>query len=397
MENKKILVDLFQAYYDARKNKRNTQNQLNFEINLEANIIELRQELISWKYEVWISVYFIQNNPVKREVFAGNFRDRVIHHIIFNYISPIFEKDFIYDSYSCRVWKWTLFWIKRVEKFIRSCSENYSEDCYILKLDISGYFMSINKDILYKKIENTLIARDKKSFISTEFLLNLIKKVIYNNPTKNAIFKGNKDDYIWLPKNKSLFFASDGCWLPIWNLTSQLFSNIYLSDFDKFVKHKLSQDSKESGLFYGRYVDDFVLMHQDKNYLKYCQKEIDIFLKNELKLTLHPNKIYLQHYSKWVLFLGSFIKPYRTYLKNKTKWNIFQKIEILNKQIRENKGKRTNILKQNFRQTINSYIWLIKWNSSYKLRKKILLKQVSAYFWNYFYISSWYMKVVKKK
>jgi hypothetical protein len=163
------------------------------------------------------------------------------------------------------------------------------------------------------------------------------------------------------------------------------------------VKHKLSPDSLESGLFYGRYVDDFILIHKDKNYLKYCQKEIEIFLKNELKLTLHPNKIYLQHYTKWVLFLGSFIKPYRNYLKNKTKGNIYDKIQILNNEIRENKGKRTDILKQNFRQTINSYLWLIKYYKTYKLRKKILFKQVSAYFWNYFYMSSWYMKVVKKK
>ncbi|NDK09061.1 RNA-directed DNA polymerase, partial [Candidatus Gracilibacteria bacterium] len=109
LNKQKIIQDLFQAYYDARKNKRNTLNQLDFEFNLESNLINLGEDLISGKYEVGRSIYFIQNHPVKREVFAGDFRDRVVHHLIYNYISPIFEKEFIYDSYSCRVGKGTSF------------------------------------------------------------------------------------------------------------------------------------------------------------------------------------------------------------------------------------------------------------------------------------------------
>ncbi|MDD3303240.1 MAG: reverse transcriptase domain-containing protein [Candidatus Gracilibacteria bacterium] len=160
LNKQKLLYDLFQAYYDARKNKRNTLNQLDFEFNLEENLINLGEELFSGKYEVGRSIYFIQNHPVKREVFAGDFRDRVVHHLIYNYISPIFEKEFIYDSYSCRKGKGTSLGIKRVSKFIRSCSENYTKDCYVLKLDISGYFMSINKDILFEKIERVLKKKD---------------------------------------------------------------------------------------------------------------------------------------------------------------------------------------------------------------------------------------------
>lgn len=97
---KEILIyDLFQAYYDARKNKRNTINQLDFEVNLEENIINLYEELSSWNYEVWKSIYFIQKYPVKREIFAWNFRDRIVHHLVYNYISPIFEKDKIMYDY----------------------------------------------------------------------------------------------------------------------------------------------------------------------------------------------------------------------------------------------------------------------------------------------------------
>ncbi len=388
MNEKQILYDLFQAYYDARKNKRNTLNQLDFEYNLESNIIKLWQEIISWTYEVGRSIYFIQEKPVKREIFAWDFRDRIVHHLVYNYISPIFEKDFIYDSYSCRVWKWTSFGIKRVQKFIRSCSENYTKDCYILKLDISGYFMSMNKDILWEKIEKIFGTGTFKEY---QYLKTIIQKIIYNDPTKNSIFKWKKRDYLWLPKNKSLFFAKPNCWLPIWNLTSQLFSNIYLSDFDKFIKNKLSCK------YYWRYVDDFVIVHEDKEFLVSLIPKISNYLKIELWLTLHPKKIYLQYYSKGILFLGNFIKPYRIYAWKRVKINIYNKINLLNQKIRQNNWKMDKFLKQDFRQTFNSYLWLIKHQNSYNLRKNFLLNKISNYFWNEFYISNWYTKVTTKR
>ncbi len=390
MQNKQLLYDLFEAYYDCRKNKRNTTNSIHFELNYESNIIKLWQDILNDRYEIWKSIAFIVEKPVKREIFAWDFRDRIIHHYVINKLNLYFEKYFIFDSYSCRVWKWTLFWIKRVEKFIRSCSENYTKDCYVLKLDIQWFFMSIDKDILYKKLKEFISCSEWLQSVTTELITWLVEKIIYNDSTKSCIIKWNSLDWQGLPKSKSLFFTKGNTGLPIWNLTSQVFANFYLDKLDKFIKQKLKIK------YYGRYVDDMVLVHKDNEYLKYCKKEINLFLINELKLTLHPNKIYLQHYSKWVLFLWSYIKPYRNYLRNKTKWNIFQKIQVLNNVITENKWKMNNNISQKFRQTINSYIWLIKWNNSYKLRKKILLNQVSVYFWNYFYVSDWIRKVVKK-
>jgi hypothetical protein len=415
LDKQKIILDLFQAYYDARKNKRNTLNQLDFEFNLESNLINLWEELINDKYEVWRSIYFIQNHPVKREVFAWSFRDRVVHHLIYNYISLIFEKEFIYDSYSCRIWKWTSFGIKRVNRFIRSCSENYTKDAYVLKLDISGYFMSINKDILFEKIEKVLknnkiqwifpSSREwqninpgwqtKKEFY--DFLLNLIYKVIYNDCTKNSIFKWKREDYIWLPKNKSLFFGKPNCWLPIWNLTSQLFSNIYLSDFDKFVKQELSPDTIKSGLFYWRYVDDLIIINQDKDFLVWVIEKIKNHLNDKLWLTLHPDKIYLQHYSKWVLFLWSYIKPYRNYIRKRTVWYFYWKVQQLNTELKNNDFNLDDKISRDFLSIINSYLGMMGHYKSYKIRKKILLNQVSVYFWKYFYVSDWFGKAGKKK
>ena len=395
LNNKKLLYDLFQSYYDARKNKRNTLNQLDFEFNLETNLIELYEELINWTYEVWKSIYFIQNYPVKREIFAWDFRDRVVHHLIYNYIAPIFEKEFIYDSYSCRNWKWTSFWVKRLQKFIRSCSNNYTEDCYILKLDISWYFMSINKNILFEKIEK-ILNKNLSPFggkypQGDRGILNLIKKIIFNDCTKKSIFKWKKQDYVWLPKNKSLFFAKPLCWLPIWNLTSQLFSNIYLKDFDKYMKNELKIK------YYGRYVDDFFIIHKDKKYLLSLIKKIENYLKTNLELTLHPNKIHLQHYSKWILFLWVFVKPYRTYIRKRTIWYFYEKIQALNKMLVNNDFKLENILKQDFLSIINSYLWFLKHHKSYKIRKKLLQNNVDDFFWEYFYIDRDYLVVKRKK
>jgi len=382
LDTKQLLYDLFQAYYDARKNKRNTLNQLDFEFQLEKNIIELYEELITWNYKVGKSIYFIQNHPVKREIFAWNFRDRVIHHLIFNSISPIFEKEFIYDSYSCRTWKWTSLWVARVKKFIRSCSENYTQDAYILKLDISWYFMSIDKDILFQKIQRVLDARRDVLKIEYDFIINLIHIVIYNDPTLNSIFKWKKADYRWLPKNKSLFFAKSNCGLPIWNLTSQLFSNIYLHEFDRFIKHELSIK------YYGRYVDDFVIIHPDKEYLKKIIWEIQMYLHIHLWLSIHPKKIYLQHFSKWVWFLWVIIKPYRTYIRKRTLWNFYSKIQAVNTQLEKNNFQIDRRMKQDFLSMMNSYLWFLKHHKSYKIRSKICYRFIYSLWENHFHINN---------
>lgn len=151
-----LLIDLFRAYYDARRNKRTTANALKFELDYESNIIRLYEEIMDGTYEISQSICFISFDPVQREIFAGDFRDRIVHHLIFNYTSPIFERIFINDVYSCRTGRGTSYGIQRLDHHIRSCSRNYMEDCFVLKLDISGYFMSMDHSILYRKIEAVL-------------------------------------------------------------------------------------------------------------------------------------------------------------------------------------------------------------------------------------------------
>ena len=135
--NRQLLYDLFQAYYNARTNKRNTKSALAFERNYESNLFCLYEEIINRKYKIKPSVCFINYSHVKREIFAADFRDRIVHHLIYNYISPVFERIFINDSYSCRTGKGTSYGINRLQYFIKSCSDNYNKPCFILKLDIN--------------------------------------------------------------------------------------------------------------------------------------------------------------------------------------------------------------------------------------------------------------------
>lgn len=316
------IEDLFQAYFNARKNKRNTINALQFEYNYESELFRLYKEIEERHYFPQNSICFINEYPVKREVFAADFRDRVVHHLIYNYIWHIFERLFIYDSYSCRPGKGTLKGIRRLDHFIRSCSQNYKEDCYILKMDIAGYFMNIDKIILYRELENVL-SRYRQFIeiqgISLDLLLYLIRKVVFDDPTKNCCIKGCIKDWEGLPKDKSLFYSGQEKGLPIGNLTSQLFSNVYLNEFDHYMKYFLGCR------YYGRYVDDFFVISRDKEFLQEVKKLADEFLKEKRCLMLHKKKVYFQHYSKGVTFLGAWVKPHRIYIKNKTKGN-FHKV-----------------------------------------------------------------------
>ena len=387
---KQLLYDLFQAYYTARKNKRSTVNALKFEMYYESKLFQLYDEIKNRKYEVSPSICFMSFEPVQREIFAGDFRDRIVHHLIYNYISPLFERLFIHDNYSCRVGKGTSYGIKRLDYFIRSCSRNYRQDCYILKLDIEGYFMSIERSILYEKIEKVLRRFAEVANFDIELVLDLIRKVIFHDDRKHCIIKGAKEDWKGLPKSKSLFYSEENRGLPIGNLTSQLFGNVYLNDFDHFIKYHLGIK------YYSRYVDDFVIVHPDKEYLKSTIPILREYLKTHLLLELHPKKIYLQHFSKGVNFLGTAIKPYRIYIGNRTKGSFYKKIQYWNNLLIGKQYKLNKEDEKQFLSTMNSYLGIMQHYNTYKLRKKMLTQNLSGYFWKYVYISNNYGKLAAK-
>jgi hypothetical protein len=359
-----FLTALTTAYFDARRHKRWKTNTLQFSQRTEDNLFRLAGDLRNRTYQIKPSLCFIALSPVKREIFAGDFRDRIIHHLIFNELNFYYDRLFINDCYSCRKNRGTDYGIKRLSDFTKKASQNYRRPAYLLKLDISGYFMNIDRRRLYQKNKYLIKRFFRAEPEKVNLLLYLLKIVIFNDPTKNCRQRGPFSDWDGLPKNKSLFNAPAGRGLPIGNLTSQLFGNVYLNDFDHFVKAQLKCR------YYGRYVDDMVFVSANEEFLKSLIPKINDYLKNKLGLALHPRKIYLQPYQNGLKFLGTFIKPHRIYIGSRIKSNFYKKIKLLDSEPRRQ-------LTQKNPAFLNSYLGLMKKYQTYNLRQKIMTGQTT--------------------
>jgi RNA-directed DNA polymerase len=311
----------------------------------------------------------------------------VVHHLIINKLNPLFEKAFIYDSYACRKGRGTHFGIQRIDRFIRQCSLNYTRDCYVLKLDIQGFFMVIDKRILWATLRELITTHYQQA--DKESLLLLCNKIITNNPMKNCIIKGKRSNWNDLPPDKSLFYSAPGCGLPIGNLSSQIFANVYLSALDHYIKHDL-------GLrYYGRFVDDFVLVHEDSHYLASLLPRIGDFLKSKLKLTLHPRKIYLQHYSKGAPFLGVVLKPHCVYAGRRIKGNFYDAITKHIAVVKDHKPTKEEQMA--FLCSINAYLGILSRYQTYRPRRSMLKKHLSIWWWNLMFFSNGCAKLVAKQ
>jgi len=324
--------DLFQAYLDARRHKRNRKYQRDFESNLDANLDSLCQELYSRTYKPLASECFIITDPKKREVFAAAFRDRIVHHLYYNYVHRMFERTFIHDSYSCIKGRGTHYGIKRLETHIRKESQNYSQPCYVLKMDIRGYFMHINRNRLLEICMSTIDRMSKHKvgkyrtdtwaeIIDIGFVKYLTREIVLLDCTLNCKIIGRPSDWDGLDESKSLFASDSGCGLPIGNLTSQLFSNVYLGVLDQYMKRSLHCRH------YGRYVDDFYVVSSDRHFLHYITGRVRAFLTQVLGLELHSGKLRIDSVKYGVQFLGAFLKPWRKYISNESLHHMLPKLK----------------------------------------------------------------------
>ncbi len=328
----RVLEDLLLAYRSASKHKRWKRDCLLFDFDYEAELCDLARQIISFSYEIRPSTCFIVSEPVHREVIAANFRDRVVHHYICHYLEPYLERLLISDCYSCRKGRGTSYGVNRLEHHIRSASENYTQECYVLQLDISAYFMSINKHLLLAKAKELMRfieqeKRLKQTFVQEEekhqYILYLLELLIMHDSYATACYVGDRKLQRQIPKSKSLAYAELDCGLPIGNLTSQLFSNLYLNDFDHYVKRVLKVKH------YGRYVDDFYLIDSDQYLLRSLIPIIRDYLKERALLTLHPRKIKLQEVKKGIRFLSVHLKPHRRYISKGLRKRLYLKIKAL--------------------------------------------------------------------
>lgn len=316
-----LLKELWSAYDSARKGKRHTFDEHNYELNAMENTLDLRDCILRRYYEPSRGVAFIVRDPVIREIVAAPFRDRVVHHFLFNTCADWWDRRFIADSYSCRKGKGTLYGQKRLARHLRQVTAGYTIPAYAVKLDIQGYFMSLNHSKLYARVlwgldqqfhHNPDIDNDPDIRCHPDdrerlydILRYLWRKIIYDKPMEDIAIRGKHSDWNKLPANKSLFNQPAGRGIVIGNLTSQLLSNIFLDQLDRFVTFDLGYKH------YGRYVDDFFILvpMEKRNQLLRDIKVIEKYLRTELKLTLHPKKQFKQPAERGIPFIGAVIYP----------------------------------------------------------------------------------------
>ena len=333
LSREQLLHDLYRAYRRARLHKVCSTDQQHFELHLDEELVSLTNELHNRTYKLSPSICFIVRDPKQREVFAANFRDRVVHHLYYAYTHLLFERTFIADSYSCIERRGTHYGISRLAHHIRSESHNNRQTCYILKVDIKGYFMHINRQKLFTLCTQTLEKhrkrrmQDGKPWDAThdyDLVCYLTKLFTLQDSLQGCQRRGNPEDWKGLPPSKSLFFSAEGCGLPIGNLTSQLFSNVYMNEFDHYCKRILQCRH------YGRYVDDAYVVSHDKQWLKSLVPLMRKFLSAELGLQLHPQKTRIDNNFLGVSFLGAYLKPWRTYVRHDTVQRMKRKVRALN-------------------------------------------------------------------
>jgi len=318
-------TNALKAYLDCRQNKRKTINALKFEMNLEHNLSELLLELQNRTYLPGRSICFVVTKPKPREIFAAEFCDRVVHHILINQVQKIWEeKIFIDDSYACRPDKGNHYGVKRLQKYAK-------EFRYFGSFDIANFFGSIDKSVIYESFAKVIIAINRPDWWKDEVLW-LARTIIFHNPASNYHYKGDSKLQDLVPAYKSLIHKDGMTGMPIGNLTSQFLANVYLNELDQFVTKTLGAKG------YGRYVDDFVVFSNSRDELCNWRDQISEFLHTKLHIKLHPKKQQIQPTSHGIPFVGYFIKPWGVTvrrnvvktLKNKIYgWNMSKDIEAM--------------------------------------------------------------------
>lgn len=306
--------NLLLAWQEFVKGKRNKKDVQIFQFNLMDNILQLHQDLKNRTYKHGGYQEFKINDPKLRTIHKASVRDRLLHHAVYRRLYPFYDKTFIANSFSCRNNKGTHKALKRFKESTNIASKNNTKTCWVLKCDIKKFFVSID--------QQTLMGILKLRLSRDNLIVELLREIIFS-------FKPNG--------------------LPLGNLTSQLFANIYLNEFDQFVKHELKIK------YYIRYADDFVILSEDKKYLQNLIPKIQEFLKNELKLQLHPNKVFVKTISSGVDFLGWVNFVDHRVLRTKTKKRMLKKIK-----------KNSSV------ETLNSYLGLLKHGNADKIKSRLI-------------------------
>ena len=334
LTRQQLLLDLHKAYEDASRGKHGKPYVREFERHLEKELSDLRDELWNGTYKPSRAKCFPIHDPTMREVIAAQFRDCTVNHLYHNYTEALFERTFIADTYACIRGRGTHYGIDRLKRHIRSASRNYTVPCYCLQMDISGYFIHIQRSLLCaaveRKVKRMAGRRMAKDFperwcdvLDVPFVLYLSRVLCLHNPVEDCVVLGSPAEWAGLPDSKSMRKAEPGRGVAIGNLDSQQFSNVFLDALDRFAKRRLHVRH------YGRSVDDFYALGPSKKALRRVARRIGGFLKKVLDLEVNAKKTRIRNVLDGVRFLGQFILPHSSHVISGTFRRMRQKRDAL--------------------------------------------------------------------
>jgi RNA-directed DNA polymerase len=335
---------LYWAWRKARRNKRYTHSAAMFERDLDAELLSLYRELGSETYQPGEYVHFVVHEPKRRLISAAPFRDRVAHHALISVLEPIYERKFIFDSYANRVGKGTHAALDRCTHFMRQFK-------FVLQCDVQQFFPSIDHEIL-----KSLLART----IACPRTLRLCQKII----DSGAGVLTHEYNMHYFPGD-DLFAAARPRGLPIGNLTSQFWANVYLNELDQFVKHTL----RCAG--YVRYVDDFLLFADDKTTLHRWREAI-IHHLSYLRVTIHENRAHPRPVTQGIFFLGFKVYPDHRLLKRSRGISYRRHLKTLWRRF-----KAGEISRDNGRDSVMAWIGHVRHGDTYHLRRKLFREVIT--------------------
>ena len=383
-----LRLDLMAAHQCAKRHKASRPYVLHFERHLEDEIDSLCDDLWQRRYQPEPSTCFIVEHPKKREVFAAQYRDRIVHHLYFNYCHRLFERTFISDCYACIEQRGTHYGQHRLQRHIRQESQGYQQPCYVMKLDLRGYFMHISRQRLLEIATDSLrrmashhlgtAAADYglrpvdtwSDAIDMDFVEWLTQEIVMLDPKVRCRIAGSLSDWEGLDHSKSLFHTADGCGLPIGNLTSQLLSNVYLNEFDQFMKRALRCRH------YGRYVDDSFVVSTDREWLLSLVPQVQQFLRERLCLDLNMGKLHILDARYGVEFLGGYVKARTVYISTASLRRMERKVRETCAAISTAVRRRGAVSRghaEAVSRSLNSFLGVLCHYDSFHVRSRLLL------------------------
>lgn len=387
------------AYIDCCRGKRSGRQYQDYLSIANEDLDLLTTELMEGTYKPSASTCFLVKFPKLREVFAAAFRDRVIHHWMCMRLVPLFEKlnrEIGDVTHNCRVGYGTKSAVDSVYNAIKRITHNYGQEAYVFRGDLVGFFMSLPQRRLCDKLKAFTQSEYNGDF--KELLLWLLEIVVMHRPEKNCMLNSKPEDWIGLAANKSLFRTAKGRGAPIGNHTTQQFANYYMADFDAYMMNCIKQlKSHKIRCDYQRFVDDFLLICNDKKALKWLIRMAENKIK-ELGLTMHKDKRYCQPASRGVMFVGSYIKNHRIYLSNRTIGRFKDKVSQIYQCLNQPSVKVTSADLDHILATLNSYLGFCVGKRTFRLRRRIMRPlKYSPGFCKYYYVNDAMTKVSLKK